>query len=173
MSALHSNLTKELTSLRHTESLQVLTRTSHQLSAPHAGCLFSSLHTPFQASSGGLFILTARLANTSPIPFSPPAFPRGPFPAGMEWLHVIFPCPSCTVAVVQHTQIFVWIANGYSASTVNRSCLGQACSQKRFLLSLFLKIIKEREKSKAHRAPKKCLHSHRKPSNIEFTVCMT
>lgn len=76
-------------------------------------------------------------------------------PGKKEWLHAIFPCLPHIVAVVQHAQISVWIANCYSASTVNSGCLGQACSQKRSLLSIFLKINNQRKaKVKSSSCPK-------------------
>lgn len=76
-------------------------------------------------------------------------------PGRKEWLHAIFPCPSRIVAILQHTQFSVWIANCYSAATVNSGCLGQACSQKKSWLSVFLKINNQRKgKVKSSWCPK-------------------
>lgn len=86
-----------------------------------------------------------------------------------EWLHAIFPHPSHIVAIVQHTLISVWIANCYSASTVNSGCLGQACSKKRSLLSIFLKINNQRKaKVKNSSCPKETSASPWKTSKIEW-----
>lgn len=167
MSALRSNHTKELASLRHTESLQALTRTSHQLSVPHPRCLFSSLH------SRHLLVAFHPCLHALPVhhPYPSLNLPFQEVHSLLVWhdsmssLHV-----HLVLLQLYSMHRFVWIANCYSASSMNSSCLGQACSQKGSLLSLFLKIIKEREKSKAHHAPKKCLHSHRKPSNIENKI---
>lgn len=75
-------------------------------------------------------------------------------PGRNEWLHAILSCQSCIVAIVQHTQISVWIAKCYSASTVNSGCLGQACSQKRSLLSIKKKNNQRKAKVKSSSCPK-------------------
>lgn len=148
------SLSKVFTSLSRAESLQVLVHTSHQPSVhliPPSCPLLLSVPPTF---ANGLFTLASCLANILSIPYLP--FQKlCSLPGGKEWLHAIFPCPSCTVAIIQHTQISVWIANCYSASTVNSGCLGQACSQKRSLLSVLLKINNQRKgKGKSSSCPK-------------------
>lgn len=148
------SLSKVFTSLSHAESLQVLVHTSHQPSVhliPPSCPLLLSVPPTF---ANGFFTLASCLANILSISYLPYQ-KLCSLPSRKEWLHAIFPCPSCVVAITQHTQISVWIASCYSASTVNSGCLGQACSQKRSLLSVFLKINNQRKgKVKSSSCPK-------------------
>lgn len=128
-------LSKVLTPPGHTKSLQILVHTSHQTSVHLSPSSWSFLFSKPHMFFNGLFTLASCLANILPTPFSLPAFPKACFFTRQEWMAPCHPAMLVSYGCNCTTQISVWIAKCYSASTVNSGCLGQACSQKRSLLS--------------------------------------